>query len=223
MFAVLAAPTQASADNFYGMIDSWTNALLALLAILAILAIIILLATAFFPEAFAAIGLEWLVQLLWGAEEISAEAAIAEEEAAAAERLQALVDQVNPLGGDRNCVWCAQEVDEALGDMFAGETPRPYAPYWSEPGMVPPGADIARLMELVNEYGGLQLQSMEQIAMEVQNAGNGARGFVVVANHVFNVVNYGGKVFFLDGQVAGVLANIPDVSGLVGFIPTFGF
>lgn len=225
--AVLAAPAQAHADNVGSPGDSWNLPVFAVLLALTIAAII---AIVLFPEVFLP---EFLLAVEEGGAEAAiaegAEGAIAEEEAAAAARLQSFVDNVNPLFGEDNCAWCAREVDEALGDMFAGRTPQPYAPPWSQPGMAPPGASLTTGQSLAEEFGAtFQESPLTEIAEQVQQAGNGARGLVATPGnpgHVFNVVNYGGRVFFIDGQTATVWPGLPNVPAGVPtlFLPTAGF
>ena len=198
--------------------------------------------------------------------ELDTEALIAEEEDAAAARLeQEIASKVNPLydpaqgSGTKNCSWVAREVDEALGDMFAGRTPDPWAPEWFTSSMAdgateeieadeavsdtirrvgprtPELADMARASSLADEYGGtFARSSAQQIAEQLEAAGNGSRGIVAMTNpaggpgHVFNAVNYGGQVFFVDGQTGSVLAADALPAGLVNnpnvfFLPTSGF
>jgi uncharacterized protein YukE len=71
--------------------------------------------------------------------------------------------------------------------------------------------------------------SYDDIARELHNAGDGARGIVhgmrtgaggvPRAGHVFNVVNRNGRVFFLDGQT-GKLARLEDFTGGLEFLRT---
>jgi len=179
--------------------------------------------------------------------DIGAEGAIEQEEAAAANRLQAMASKVNPLGGTDNCAWAAREVDQGLADMAAGRTPEPYAPDWLEPNMpdgsemasggetgAPTEADMTYNQALEQEYGSFfQESSMQRIAEQLDAAGNGARGIVRVANasggHVFNAVNYGGEVFFVDGQTGAVWTSAEQLPGTWGagnpdifFLPTAG-
>ena len=141
--------------------------------------------------------------------------------------------------GTKNCSWAAREVDQGLADMFAGRTPEPYAPDWFNPDFGPDAAIRDEFAGLSNdasfeaEYGSsFQRSSMQAIADQLQAAGNGARGLVGVTNgstsHIFNAVNYGGEVFFIDGQTGAVWTNTQYMSGyaansVVEFLPTAGF
>jgi hypothetical protein len=171
--------------------------------------------------------------------------AVDAELAAAESRLQSLASKVNPFYdpeagvGTKNCAWAAREVDQGLADMFAGRTPDPYVPDWYDPKFSPDGVIRGEFDGLSNdlsfqaEYGpAFERSSMQAIADQLQAAGNGAKGIVGVANgstgHVFNAVNYGGEVFFLDGQTGAVWTSTDYMSGyaansVVDFLPTAGF
>ncbi len=109
------------------------------------------------------------------------------------------VREVNPLGGSSNCVNCAIATDSMLGgapasalDVAVGVTGQP----------------ISILEDL---YGGSfePVAGPSEIASELSAAGPGSRGIVFGTRgddvgHVFNVVNQGGVIRFLDGQSGGV-------------------
>ncbi len=111
---------------------------------------------------------------------------------------------VNPLGGDMNCVNCAVATDSTLAGNPASALlsgPKP----------------ISVLEDL---YGGsfVRVAGSSEIEGMLAGAGNGARGIVYGSRadgvgHVFNAVNQGGTIRFLDGQTGGAAS----FSGYDGF------
>ena len=228
--ALLLVPSTAYAHDCSGFIDCYGTMLAAALVIVA-LALFIALTWEMWAVAIAvdtelaetAILTEATTELELGtglAEEealASTDEAIEAERAAAKARLEQMASRSNPLGGSKNCSWVAREIDAGLGDLAAGRTPDPYAPDWYEPGpefdadgvSQGRGQSWADIDTISSEYGGqFQPATMNGIAQEIQAAGNGARGIVYVTEggeaHVFNVVNYGGEVFFVDGQTTAI-------------------
>lgn len=101
---------------------------------------------------------------------------------------------VNPLGGGMNCVNCSVATDATLGGS-------PASALLSGPK---PISVLERL------YGGSFKPVSGQAEIEgiLADAGNGARGIVYGSRgsqvgHVFNGVNQGGTIRFLDGQTGG--------------------
>ena len=101
---------------------------------------------------------------------------------------------VNPLGGGMNCVNCAVATDATLAGSPAS------APL--------SGPKPISVLEQI--YGGFfkPVSGQAEIAGLLTEAGNGARGIVYGSRsggvgHVFNAVNQGGTIRFLDGQTAG--------------------
>jgi RHS repeat-associated protein len=121
---------------------------------------------------------------------------IVDTQAAAANSAEAgSIRGVNPLGGNMNCVNCAVATDSTLAGNPASALlsgPKP----------------ISVLEDL---YGGsfVRVAGSSEIEGTLANAGNGARGIVYASRadgvgHVFNAVNQGGTIRFLDGQTGGV-------------------
>ncbi|MFH8405597.1 pre-toxin TG domain-containing protein [Streptomyces sp. NPDC018019] len=98
---------------------------------------------------------------------------------------------VNPEGGKTNCRACALSVDKAFDGV---------------PSSALPTIPVGDITVLEKYYPGrkFRVQSLPSIIREVKNAGDGARGIVhgqeADGGHVFNVINRGGDVVFLDGQ-----------------------
>jgi papain fold toxin 1 (glutamine deamidase) of polymorphic toxin system len=213
------------------VLDCYPNLTIALLAALALALLIAavwgmlvfggwIAAPEFLPEMIAE-GAEFGAGAAQGGLEADTAGAMDAEMAAAQGRLESLASEVNPMYdpatglGTKNCSWTAREVDEALADMFAGRTPEPYAPPWYDPDDF---VQLADLDTMESEYGSsFQQTSMDGIAQQLEAAGNGSRGIVYVTNgtdaHVFNAVNYGGEVFFVDGQTGEVWTSTNYLSG----------
>jgi hypothetical protein len=126
---------------------------------------------------------------------------------------------VGGWGFRNNCQSCVQAVDKQLAgvakDAQAVERVPGDAmssPYWKQ--HIASGVGTSNTFKNVSSY--------DDIATELQNAGDGARGIVhglrtgpggvSVAGHVFNVVNRNGRVYYLDGQT-GKLASLENYSG----------
>ena len=104
--------------------------------------------------------------------------------------------RINPSGNMTNCVNCALAVDDAL----AGLGVRAADP---TSGPVP-------INQISSQW--LQYGTAAEIEQAIAGAGPGARGIVFGGyrggtppppGHVFNVVNFEGQVYFLDGQSGG--------------------
>ncbi len=112
---------------------------------------------------------------------------------AAEERLAGSIKNVNPSGSDTNCVYSVITVDQILdGAKVSAMTTKPLPISFLE------GHFGAKFMSAAGEA---------DITQKMLAAGNGARGVVFGSRgpgqvgHVFNVVNQGGTVRFLDGQI----------------------
>ena len=104
------------------------------------------------------------------------------------------IRNVNTVGGAMNCVNCAVATDATLAGRAASALPG--GPY--------------RITVLETYFGRKfgPASTASQISDEISAAGQGARGIVFGSRasgvgHVFNVVNQGGAVRFLDGQTGG--------------------
>lgn len=125
----------------------------------------------------------------------------AREAAAVAEGgLAGSIRYVNVTRGTMNCVNCAIAADATLAGNAASA--------------LPGGATSIRVLETT--FGGTfqPVSGPMQIGSILTQSGNGARGIVFgesltagEAGHVFNVINQGGKIQFLDAQVGGLGVN----------------
>ena len=146
-----------------------------------------------------------------GAADVAGGAETVEEAEAGAQAGEAEVDSagslrdvVNPLGGGSNCVNCAVATDATVSGSPASAL---------DSGPQP----ISALEDL---YGGSfkEVSGPGEIGDLLQEAGPGARGIVYGARaagqvgHVFNAINDGGEVSFLDGQTGS--ASFEGFSGL---------
>jgi len=102
---------------------------------------------------------------------------------------------VNPLGGTNNCVNCVVAGDATLSGSQAS-------------ALNSVGPQPISILE--NAYGGTfkEVAGQAQVTQMLSDAGPGARGIVYgaragEAGHVFNVVNQGGTIRFLDPQIGG--------------------
>lgn len=103
-----------------------------------------------------------------------------------------LAASVNPGGGRLNCRACALAVDQRLAG--GGIT------------VAPPQIVRGSLGPIEQVYGReFRDRNFTWIVRTMKKAGDGARGIVYGSDkdggHVFNVVNQGGEVIFIDGQV----------------------
>lgn len=102
---------------------------------------------------------------------------------------------VNPTGGLDNCLNCAFALDATLA---------------GRPTSALPG-DVTPLGDLEQKFGKffLPVSGQEEITAIMSRFGNNSRGMVYGASltrspgHVFNVINKGGVIQFLDGQSGG--------------------
>ena len=118
----------------------------------------------------------------------AAEAAVA---AGALSREAGSIRSVNVVGGTMNCVNCAIATDATL----AGRS------------TLAMRGGVTQISVLERQFGGKfgPAGGVDQISAAMSSAGNGARGIVFGSRgsetgHVFNVVNQGGTIRFLDGQ-----------------------
>jgi Papain fold toxin 1, glutamine deamidase len=109
------------------------------------------------------------------------------------------VRTVNPLGGTNNCVNCAIATDATLKGSPASAL------------NVPPGVRGQPISVLEDMFGGAfkPVSGQAQIESMLVDSGSGSTGIVFGARgndvgHVFNAVNQGGTIRFLDGQTGGV-------------------
>jgi hypothetical protein len=162
------------------------------------------------------------------AEEVTVEAEATQEVTAASEVTQeatsvtqqppnfSFLSNVNPLGGNVNCYYCATETDQALATMFEGGNPDAYAPPWFDPAE---SSELDLMGDMENQYGTSwqDSSSMNAIANQLNAEGSGARGIVYVTDgtdaHVFNAVNYNGQTYFLDGQTTEVWTDANCIAG----------
>jgi|GEM_PF-6578151 len=109
-----------------------------------------------------------------------------------------------------NCVNCAVAVDQILaGSVNVLALPDPQAA----------GFSIMELEDLYNSRF-VEISSKTEIEALLRQSGNGSRGIVFGMRdaldehgHVFNVVNLGGEIVFIDGQ-SGRYANIEEFTDL---------
>lgn len=138
------------------------------------------------------------------------------------------IKDVNPQFSTRaweysnNCQSCVVVVDRVLG----GSSPISAVPHhpahpFKWPGSVTDSVGGGRAFRLVTDY--------DEIVSEMLRSGDGARGIVhgirvdprtglPRAGHVFNVVNRGGKIYFVDGQ-SGTWAT-PETYSRMEFLRT---
>ncbi len=132
----------------------------------------------------------------------------------AAERgLAGSIRNVNPTGGGMNCVNCAIAGDATLAGNAASA--------------LPGGATSIGVLE--RTFGGT-FQAMSgpmEIGSILSQSGNGARGIVFGESltagqpgHVFNVINQGGTIRFLDAQAGGLGVNNFNNFQNFRFLPT---
>lgn len=104
------------------------------------------------------------------------------------------IRDANPTGGKRNCVNCAVATDSILRGA---------------PASALPGGPF-RISVLERHFGGkFKPATLQNIEATLQSEGSGATGIVFAyrpgqsVGHVFNAVNQGGTIRFLDGQIGG--------------------
>jgi hypothetical protein len=148
-----------------------------------------------------------------------------------ANQLQSFFDRggANLLEGNENCAFVTDEMNGVISTITDGGTPEGYVSpniTWgslnqpvSDPAGIPnfdqPQFDYFEAMQ--NQYGGsFQDSTMQNIAQQLGQAGDGAQGIVYVSDgemggeaHVFNAVNWDGQTYFVDGQTNQIWTN-PD-------------
>jgi hypothetical protein len=114
------------------------------------------------------------------------------------------IRKVNPTGGTMNCVNCAIATDATLA---------------RRPASALPGGPTS-IGVLEQQFGGqfVKMASKQSIDQAMQVAGPGARAIVYGERaggigHLFNVVNQGGVVRYLDGQTG----QVASFAGYKGF------
>lgn len=127
-----------------------------------------------------------------------------------ANQLQNLLDSgsVNVLEGDVNCSFASDEMNSAISTIQNGGIPEAYAS---------PTEPVTQYFSLTEaQYGGqFQSTTMDGIASQLGQAGDGSQGIVYVTNgtdaHVFNAVNFDGQTYFVDGQT-GTIWTDPKIA-----------
>jgi filamentous hemagglutinin len=165
-----------------------------------------------------AMNVAQLVPFFLGQFEVGADfSVVAEAETAApiaaADEVESAVGgsirDVNPTGGTTNCANCAVATDSTLSGSPASAVPG---------GPTSAGA-------LSKFYGGspwIPTTGPQGISTIMTNAGAGSRAIVfgtrgAEMGHFFNVVNQGGAIRFLDGQIGGAA----DLGGYDGWYIMF--
>ena len=103
---------------------------------------------------------------------------------------------MNPMGGMQNCTACVIATDATLG---------------GSPASAVPGGPF-NVIQSITAYKpgavGIPANGPAGIRIMMGNSGPGSRGIIwgtrgTDPGHVFNVVNQGGTIRFLDGQIGG--------------------
>jgi hypothetical protein len=123
---------------------------------------------------------------------------------AAEENAAGIRDVVNPLGATNNCAYCAVATDRTLAGSPASALD------------IPPGAKGMPISVVSDALGGTwkPVSGIDEVEQELTDAGDGARGVVYGGRpagqigHVWNVINRGGTIQYVDGQT--------------GLVPNFG-
>jgi RHS repeat-associated protein len=116
-------------------------------------------------------------------------------EATEASTLAGSIRGVNPTGSNLNCVNCAIATEYTLR---------------GSPATALPSTGPLAVSRITNEFGGRfsPVSGPMQIGSILSESGEGASGIVfgqgTNSNHVWNVVNQGGIIRFLDGQTGGL-------------------
>ncbi len=123
--------------------------------------------------------------------------------------IQDILDRVNPSGGTNNCGSVAEAIDDILGGRAATA---------SDYGGVNDMMLEAREGRLFSD---VPVEGAEG-AIESQLPSDGSRGIIRVQDaegnaHVFNVVNIGGTVYYLDGQTATTSTSLTDMLNSLGY------
>ena len=124
------------------------------------------------------------------------------------------IRNVNPTGGGVNCVNCAIASEYTLRGSAASALPAS--------GPLP-------INLITREFGGsfAPVSGPMEIGSILSRSGNGASGVVfgqgTGMNHVWNAVNQGGNIRFLDGQIGGLgVQNFDNFSGFQFLLTTPG-
>jgi hypothetical protein len=148
------------------------------------------------------------------------------------QQISVVVANINQFGGGLNCQWCAEQVEAALTNLFAGGVPGGYAPPWFTPNMGFEEVtsafstwDIDSPLSLAGDmasragssfYDTTTSDIVDQLG-ELGASGSGARGIVAVTDgvnaHVFNAFNLDGQVYFADGQSGEIWTDPGYLSG----------
>lgn len=117
---------------------------------------------------------------------------------------------INPSGNRLNCAECAVIVDDLLGGLPRRGLSALEPGVWPRTARAAP--DTLHLNALERIYGrefSVWIEDLAALRAEIEAAGSGARGIVfgvregAKEGHFFNVVNQGGHVRFLCGQLGG--------------------
>lgn len=123
--------------------------------------------------------------------------------------IQDILNHVNPSRGTNNC----GSVAEAIDDILAGQAATA-SNYGGVNDMMLEGRE-GRLFNEVPVAGA-------ENSIESQLTTEGSRGIIRVQDaqgnaHVFNVVNIGGTVYYLDGQTATTNTSLTDMLNSLGY------
>jgi RHS repeat-associated protein len=121
------------------------------------------------------------------------------------DELAGSIRNANPLGGTMNCVNCVVAGDAILGGRAAS-------------ALNSMGPQAVSVLERVFGGGFVRVAGKSEISGLLSEAGSGARGIVYGeraggVGHVFNAVNQGGVIRYLDPQTGGVAS----FQGYTGF------
>jgi hypothetical protein len=137
---------------------------------------------------------------------------------------------VSPLEDLNNCGFAADEVNGAISTIQNGGIPDAYASPNINTG------ELTQYFSLTEaQYGGqFQSTTMDGIASQLGQAGDGSQGIVYVSDgvvdangvlngnaHVFNAVNFDGQTYFADGQTGKIWTDPKIVAGYENYANMF--
>jgi len=129
------------------------------------------------------------------------------------------LEGVNPFyvegaapGVNTNCVSCANAVQARLTGQNAEAVANPPSGYANLNALLPSAP-----------FGFGDPTTPQAVVAEMQQAGSGATRPVIIeqngVDHVINVVNQNGKVYFIDGQMGAIVTLKPNVTVKLGNAP----